>query len=153
MDTAHPAVGIGLIAALWASVSLDDREAAKQWADEAVRRAPDLGHGVAAGAAAFGDGVIGWLAGDAERAAERYRASVALLEEFKWWHIESETLVRMTLAELLIAHGDGEAARREITVIVPRLQKVGATWYLGRLREWAAQRGIELAEAETAAAS
>lgn len=63
------------------------------------------------------------------------------------------TLVRQTRSEWLLERGDPAAARAEIEAVLPYWRKAKATWYLGQLREWAAERGIELTEAETAAAS
>jgi class 3 adenylate cyclase len=39
----------------------------------------------------------------------------------------------------------------ELEGVLPYWGKAKATWYLGQLRAWAAERGIELTEAETAA--
>lgn len=132
-----------------AALRLGDREAAARWAETGVRRRAPLGHGSAEGCRAFAEGVQAWLAGDAGRALERYAASADAFEEHRA-HLPM-TLARQLRAKILAARGDLPGARAELEVVLPYWRKAKATWYLGQLRAWAAERGIELTEAETAA--
>jgi len=52
-----------------------------------------------------------------------------------------------------VAKAKGAEAKTELGIALEFWRKAKATWYLGQLREWAAKRGIELTEAETAGAS
>jgi len=152
LEIDHPARHIGVAAAIWAALALSDSDATRRWVEVGKRRPPELGHGPAAGTYAFAEGALAFIVGDVERALERYLASARAFEEFEWQFIESATLVRRMRAELLLERGDRAGARAEIEAVVRRWRKVGATWYIGQLRAWAAERGIELSEAATATA-
>ncbi len=58
-------------------------------------------------------------------------------------------MLRLRLAELLLqrgALGDREAAQAELDAVVAYWRKAKATWYLGKLKEWASEHGLQLPE-------
>ncbi len=60
------------------------------------------------------------------------------------------TLVRRRGAEVALALDPArgrETAASQLAAAMPFLRKAKATWYLGRLREWAAERGIAFPDA------
>ncbi len=57
--------------------------------------------------------------------------------------------VRVRRAELLLvrgAAGDRKAAQAELNAVVPYRRKAKATWYLGKLKAWAAECGLRFTE-------
>jgi class 3 adenylate cyclase/tetratricopeptide (TPR) repeat protein len=50
--------------------------------------------------------------------------------------------VRRWAAELHLARADHAGAKAEIDALVPFWRKVRATWYMGRIAEWARERGL-----------
>jgi DNA-binding CsgD family transcriptional regulator len=66
-----------------------------------------------------------------------------------------ETLARRRRVELLVrrnAAGDREAAQAEVATILPYWRKAKARWFLGQLRLWSTELGLDLPEEVTAAA-
>ncbi len=56
---------------------------------------------------------------------------------------------RLRRAEIFLerdAPGDREAAQAELDAVLPYWRKAKATWYLGKLKEWAAERGLRFPE-------
>lgn len=65
--------------------------------------------------------------------------------EMEWMDLFPTTFTRLRRAELLLlrgAAGDRQAAAAELAAVLPFWRKAKATWYLGQLREWAAQHGL-----------
>jgi hypothetical protein len=148
VGTRHPGVDLILIRAMYAALRLGDRAAAARWSELALGRSSHFGHGHAAASRAFGEGVQALLAGDIDRAHERYLAAARALEEYGGYL--DATSLRMERAELLARRGELDAARAEMEAVLPYWRRAKATWYLGRLRSWMAERGIAQSEEATA---
>ncbi len=82
-------------------------------------------------------------------------AAIAMLDESARYFLESPLgnlgahLARVRRAELFLergAPGDHEAAQAELDAVLPYWRKAKATWYLGKLKEWAAERGLRFPE-------
>jgi DNA-binding CsgD family transcriptional regulator len=81
--------------------------------------------------------------GDLDRAIAIHDENAALFERAS----QPFALTQMQLrrAEILVRRGgpgDAEAATAMFAAVVPYWRKAGATWYLARLREWAATQGL-----------
>ena len=66
-----------------------------------------------------------------------------------------ETLARRRRSELLVRRngtGDRDAAQAELAAMLPYWGKAKATWYLGQLRLWSGELGLDFPEGITAAA-
>jgi DNA-binding CsgD family transcriptional regulator/tetratricopeptide (TPR) repeat protein len=77
-------------------------------------------------------------------------ASVDALEHSQWPYIE--TLARLRYADLLLERGsedDRAMANAQLSTVVGFWRRAGAPWYLGRLRDWARERGLRLPPAST----
>ncbi len=74
-------------------------------------------------------------------ALERYAHAADVWERERFQPLAA-TLIRLRRAEAFVREGDRDAASAEIAKVLPYWRKAKASWYLGRLREWAAERGI-----------
>jgi class 3 adenylate cyclase/tetratricopeptide (TPR) repeat protein len=145
----HPSAGGGqvTIGAIVAARALGDEAAAARWIELGLAR-PDapVPHGERGGVA-FARGERAARQGDLDAAIASLRESVHASSEFvpvaSHWP-------RLRLTELLLARGapgDREAAQAELDAILPYWRKAKASWYLGRLKAWAGERGLTVADA------
>ena len=137
------------IRALCAAQRLGDRDAATRWSEVALGRSSHFGHGAAAASRAMAEGVRAALAEDLDLALDRYLAAARELEEGRAHAVS--TFIRKERAEILAQRGDRDAARAELEAILVYWRRARATWYIGQLRAWAAERGIALADEATTA--
>jgi DNA-binding CsgD family transcriptional regulator len=130
------------ICAIVAARRLNDQTALRRWIELALSepKRPKAHHNLARRAMAHAetaaelgdlDVAVTKLAECATHLAEGILAPAGFLPV---------TFVRLRRAELLLqrnAAGDREEAARELAADVPYLRRARATWYLGRLRDWA----------------
>jgi DNA-binding CsgD family transcriptional regulator len=141
------AIGIDatIVTAVVAAARAQDARARSHWLDVATTgsvspRPGTLARRAFASAESSGD------EGDLDRAIAIHDDNAALLErvfgEFAW------TQIQLRRAELLVRRGgpgDVERATAVFSAVLPYWRKAGATWYLARLREWAATQGLAFA--------
>ena len=95
------------------------------------------------GLARFAAGLRARRGGDGETALAALAESAELFEDAMERGFAS-TLVRLERADLLVDRGEREAATAELARLLPFWRKAKATWYLGKLREWAEVRRLAL---------
>lgn len=152
-DCLHAYVSAGAIYALAAAVTVGDVAALDRWIDLALThtsRATALELLVRRAAARAERSV---LSGDIDTAIATLAECEALENPSgspmagsvaPWWVLPS-TVLRLRHAELLLwrgASGDRATAAAQLGYIVAFWRKAKATWYLGRLRAWADERGV-----------
>lgn len=148
LQTRHPLVALAMTAAMYSALRSGDRAAAERWVAAALARSDVFGHGPTQAARALAEGVRAEIAGDLETALERYLEATRLFEQ--WPNHPAATLVRQLRADIFARRGERDAARAELEAVLPFWRRAKATWYLGQLRAWATERGIELSETATA---
>jgi hypothetical protein len=133
---------IVVVAAISAATTLGDDAAAVRWIGLGLAPREAIGP-VEKGGHEFARAMASARGGDTS-------AAVNLLEESTRNFLEAETPIlvhwaRLRRAELLLRRdgpGDRDAAPAEFDALLPDWRKVKATWYLGKLKEWASEHGL-----------
>ncbi len=138
----HPAASLAAVCAIEASRALRDESALDRWIELGIARRKELHpHGLR-GRDAFARAELAAKGGDRD-------AAVAMLGESTQHFLQDSDAAahwsRLRRAELFLernAPGDREAAQAELDAVLPYWRKAKATWYLGKLKEWATQHGL-----------
>ncbi len=138
----NPPVDIGAVCALVAARRRGDEEALARWIERSG--APGVRSNPAEARRAFARAERSVGAGDLDAALAELERSGRLLSELPW-SVFMSTFPRLRRAELLL-RGDREGAAAELAAALPYWRKAKATWYLGRLGEWARERGLAFRE-------
>jgi len=115
-------------------------------ADDVPRRMPLL-----RARRALADATLAASVGDAAGAVEHLAEAIAILDAEPSPYLA--TRARLRRAELLLALGEREAAAADVARATSFWQRVGATWYLGELRRWAASRDLAVPQLRESAPS
>jgi DNA-binding CsgD family transcriptional regulator len=134
-----PFIDTAAIAALASAVALDDRAAVDEWL-ERCSRASQVEPSTAEGRRAYARGERALREGRRDEAVHAFARSAVGFER-RGATLLARTLPRLRLAELL-AKEDPAEAQKQLSVLIAMWRAVDARWYLGRLREWAAARGL-----------
>lgn len=126
-------------AALAAAVTLGDHAATQEWLERCARRRA-LEPSTAEGRRAYARGESALREGRRDEALDAFARSAVGFER-RGATLLARTLPRLRLAELL-AKEDAAEAQKQLAVVIAMWRAVDARWYLGRLREWAAARGL-----------
>jgi len=132
-------VNTAATAALAAAVASHDDAAVEEWIERCARRHP-IESSTAEGRRAYAAGERASRGGRREEALDAFARS-AMGFERRGATLLARTLPRLRRAELL-ANEDPAAAQRELAAVMAMWRAVDATWYLGRLREWATAHGL-----------
>jgi hypothetical protein len=140
-----PTASLTAVCAISAARALGDEAAARRWIGLGLGQDQEsLPHAVKAKK----------LFARAERSAseEDFDVAIAMFDESARHFLESiegnnlgAHWARLRRAELFLerdAPGDREAAQAELDAVPPYWRKAKATWYLGKLQEWATERGL-----------
>jgi len=141
------------VCGLVAADTLKDGRAQGRWAEVVLREATVARRPTTRARRAFGRATGATRDGELDSATELFAESANLFAPAQM-HL-GETLARRRRAELLLrrnAPGDRETAQAELVAILPYWRKARAAWYLGELRRWATELGLEFPEEVTAAA-
>lgn len=142
LDISPPIVSSGAVCAITAAKAIDDRAAVQRWTDLALSRSPSTDPRHAQARRVFAQ---------AERSAQEddLDAAIVAFEDHSELFAEASllvgTLAHLRLVELLLRRGratDRDAANAQFASVVPFWRTAKASWYLGRLREWARERGL-----------
>ncbi len=135
-------VSIAAVSALLAARALRDEAQTERWIELGLLRRKDVTSHVLRARDAYARAERAVLAGELD-------AAIAGLEECAAHFLEGPTFmaywIRLRRAEVFLergAAGDREAAQAELGGVLPYWRKAKATWYLGKLKEWAAERGL-----------
>jgi class 3 adenylate cyclase/ABC-type branched-subunit amino acid transport system ATPase component len=139
----YPEVDEAVVCALTAAITQDDSVALARWIDVAL--ADEAGARRVAGRArrAFAQAEHAANEADLDSAIRLLGESAKLFQQS--FLPFGETLSRRRRIELLLRRngaGDRDAAQAELAAILPYWRKAKATWYLGQLERWAADRGL-----------
>jgi DNA-binding CsgD family transcriptional regulator len=134
-----PFIDTAAIAALAAAVALDDRAAIEEWLERCAR-SEALEPSTAEGRRAYARGERALREGRRDEALDAFARSAAGFDR-RGATLLARTLPRLRLAELL-AKEDATEARKQLAAVLAMWRAVDARWYVGRLREWAAARGL-----------
>lgn len=131
-----------IVTAVIAAARAGDLRARSRWLDVAMTGSVSPRPGTLA-RRAFASAERARDDGDVDLAIQIYDDSALLLERvfepFAW------TQIQLRRAELLVSRagpGDVERATTLFSGVLPYWRKAGATWYLARLREWAATQKL-----------
>lgn len=93
--------------------------------------------------AAFAEGIRARRANDRGRALERFGDAAERADALMGIHLVA-TLARLERADILVASGERDAALGELEKATAFWRKAKAAFYLGRIAEWARERGLDL---------
>jgi DNA-binding CsgD family transcriptional regulator len=134
--------------ATYAAAQVGNREEWARWLNVALDLQDPRGRRAAR---AFALGERGAASGDLGEAAQQFAAAA---EGFRGALVTlPATLAEMRLIESLLHRdhvGDREHASRVLETLVAYWRKGKATWYLGELERWAAERGLQFAGGSSA---
>lgn len=91
---------------------------------------------------AFAEAIRNWRHGDRGGARRLLDEALEDLEDIRWSSPVPPAVMQLALVELLLEEGARDEAQRRFDELVPFWRKAKATWYLGRLAEWARERGL-----------
>ncbi len=141
----HPSVDLAVVAAISAARALQDEAATERWIELAIpRKETKLASHPQRARAAFARAERSAGNGDLDSAITALDESAMHFSEVPLTYFAAHW-VRLRRAELLLERGapsDREAAQAELDAAVSYWRKAKATWYLGKLQEWAAERGL-----------
>jgi hypothetical protein len=141
-----------VVCALTAAITRDDSVALDRWIDLALSDEAGARRVAGRGRRAFAQAERAASEGDLDLAISLLGESAELFQQS--FLPFGETLARRRRIELLLRRngaGDLEAARAELAAVLPYWRKAKATWYLGQLQRWAADRGLDLSRGSFAA--
>jgi DNA-binding CsgD family transcriptional regulator len=144
------ALDVAVVGAIESARRLGDADALDGWIAVALEGGAGVQSLVRRARRAFAGAERARREGDLGRALELSVASVEALEHSQWPFIE--TVARLRYAELLLERGtlqDRGMASAQLSTVVAFWRRAGAPWYLGRLRDWARERGLRLPAAAT----
>ncbi len=145
----HAAVDLAVLAAISAARALQDEAATERWIELAIpREETKLASHPRRARGAFAR---------AERLARigALDSAITALDESAVHFSETPLTdfaahwVRLRRAELFLERavpGDRDAAQAEFESVLPYWRKAKATWYLGKLKEWAGEHGLRFKE-------
>src|SRR6267142_571165 len=134
-----PFIDSAAITALAAAVVVNDPAGIEEWL-ERCSRSSALEPSTAEGRRAYARGERALREGRPRDALDAFARSAVGLER-RGATLLARTLPRLRLAELL-AKEDAAEAQKQLSVVIAMWKAVAANWYLSRLREWAAARGL-----------
>jgi DNA-binding CsgD family transcriptional regulator len=127
------------VVALAAAVALDDSAAIEEWLERCAGRRT-LEPRTADARRAYARGEQALRDGRPDQALVAFTEAAAGFDHPRQSML-ARTLPRLRRAELL-ARKNPSAALRDVAAVMAMWRAVDATWYLGRLREWAAAHGL-----------
>ncbi len=150
-DFQHPAVDLAVLAAISAARALQNEAATERWIELAIpREETKLASHPHRARAAFARAERSAGKGDLDSAITALDESAMHFSEAPLTYFAAHW-VRLRRAELFLERGkpgDREAAQAELDAVLPYWRKAKATWYLGKLKEWAAERRLRFPEIE-----
>jgi hypothetical protein len=142
-DGSYPMPHTAAVVAIDAALRMDDASAIDRWLESAsVASRTKTRHEEIR--KTYADAVRSTRRGDRAMALASFARYVELAERTIGW-VFIARLGRLARAELLAKGGDRSAAQDEIDRAATFWRTGMATWYLGRLAEWARERGLALA--------
>jgi len=141
----RPDVDVAAVCGLFAAVWLGERVAAERWERLALSGRSNAARSKK-GRWAYALAERAARLGETQRALDLFAESAACFIGVGG-SLVGQTLARLRRAEILAARNslnDGAAASNDLAFIETLWRKTKATWYLGRLRESAASRGLDL---------
>ena len=139
-----PEIDEAAVCALAAANALEDRVARDRWLEVALADEAGARRVTARASRAFAQAERSVKEGSLDPAIALLGESAELFRQSFLFF--GETLSRRRRTELLLRRngaGDREAAQAELAAILPYWRRAKATWYLGQLERWAADRGLD----------
>lgn len=137
----RPDVDVAAVGGLFAAVWLGERAAAERWQELALSGRSDAARSKK-GRTAYALAERSARHGDTQRALDLFSESADCFLGVGG-SLVGQTLARLRRAELLAARNGPAAASNDLAFVETLWRKTKATWYLGRLHEAAASRGLD----------
>ena len=142
-DYWHPGVSAAAMSAITAARLLADEVALTRWIELSLTQGSHPGARYQQSRRAFAKAELAARDGDRESALAMLSQCVELLVDAL---PVQGSFARLRRAELLLENGDREGASAELAAALTYWRKAKATWYLGQLRAWPAERGLAFPE-------
>ncbi len=138
-------LGVLAVCAISAAKALRDEAATERWIQLGMAPSESVGAHPLRAADAFARAERAARGGELDAAIAALDESIRHFSEYPFTRWVANWVVRLRRADLFLqrgAPGDREAAQAELDAVIPYWQKAKATWYLERLKEWAAERRL-----------